>query len=170
MSFTWPLALLLLLAVPLVLGIYLLSLRRRRRQAVRYSSLALLRSVLPRRSRWKRHLPVALLLASIALLGGRGGPAPAHPDVPTSHTSIILALDVSRSMCATDVNPNRMTVAQQEANDFVQHQPAGGRIGLVVFAAQAQLAVRADDRPRRRDQGDRQPHRRRPAPPSARPS
>ena len=141
MTFTWPLALLLVLAVPLVLGIYLLSLRRRRRQAVRYSSVALLRSVLPRRSWWKRHLPVALLLASILVLAVGAARPQLTRTVSTSHTSVILALDVSRSMCATDVNPNRITVAQQEAKDFVEHQPSGARTGLVVFAAQAQLAV-----------------------------
>ncbi len=141
MTFRWPLALLLVVAVPLLLGIYLLSLRRRRRPAVRYSSVALLRAVLPRRSRWKRHLPVALLLASIGLLALGAARPQLTRSVSSSHTSVILALDVSRSMCATDVNPNRITVAQQEAKDFVQHQPAGGHIGLVVFAADAQLAV-----------------------------
>jgi Ca-activated chloride channel family protein len=140
-TFTWPLALLLVLAAPLLLAIYLLSLRRRRRQAVRYSSVALLRSVIPRRSRWKRHLPVALLLASIALLGVGAARPQRTETVSSSHTSVILALDVSRSMCATDVSPNRITVAQQEAKDFVEHQPAGGHTGLVVFAADAQLAV-----------------------------
>ncbi len=141
MTFTWPLALLLVLAVPLLLGIYLLSLRRRRRRAVRYSSVALLRSVIPRRSRWRHHLPVGLLLASIALLGVGAARPQLTKTVSTSHTSVILALDVSRSMCATDVTPNRITVAEQEAKDFVEHQPAGGHIGLVVFAADAQLAV-----------------------------
>jgi Ca-activated chloride channel family protein len=141
MTFTWPLALLLVLAVPLLLGIYLLSLRRRRRQAVRYSSVALLRSVLPRRSWWKRHLPVALLLAGIAVLAVGAARPQLTRTVSSSHTSVILALDVSRSMCATDVSPNRITIAQQEAKDFVEHQPPGTRTGLVVFAAQAQLAV-----------------------------
>ena len=61
MTFTWPLALLSLLVVPLLLGIYWWLQRRRRRQAVRYSSVALLRSVLPRHKRWQRHLPIALL-------------------------------------------------------------------------------------------------------------
>jgi Ca-activated chloride channel homolog len=140
-TFTWPLALLLLLAVPLLLGIYLLSLRRRRRRAVRYSSVALLRSVIPRRSWWKRHLPVALLLASIIALAVGAARPQLTRTVSTSHTSVILALDVSRSMCATDVTPNRITVAQQEAKAFVDQLPSGARTGLVVFAGQAQLAV-----------------------------
>jgi Ca-activated chloride channel family protein len=141
MSFTWPLALLLALAVPLVLGVYLLSMRRRRKQAVSYSSVALLRSVLPRRSRWRRHAPVAMLLSSIGLLSVAAARPQLTQDVPIGKTSIILALDVSRSMCATDVEPNRITVAQQAARDFVQNQPAGTRMGLVVFSGFAQLAV-----------------------------
>ncbi len=141
MTFTWPLALLLTLAVPVVLGVYLLAMRRRRKQAVSYSSVALLRSVLPRSSRWKRHLPVALLLASLFVLGVASARPQMKQDVPTGRTSIILALDVSGSMCATDVEPNRLTVAQQAARDFVENVPSGTRMGLVVFSGFAQLAV-----------------------------
>jgi Ca-activated chloride channel homolog len=140
-TFTWPLALLLVLALPALLGVYLLSMRRRRKQAVSYSSVALLRLVIPRRSRWKRHLPVAMLVSSIAVLAVGAARPQLTRKVSTSHTSVILALDVSRSMCATDVDPNRITVAEQQAKDFVEHQPAGTRTGLVVFAGQAQLAV-----------------------------
>jgi Ca-activated chloride channel family protein len=141
MTFTWPFALLLILAVPLVLGVHLLSMRRRRKQAVSYSSVALLRSVLPRRSRWRRHLPVAMLLSSLGVLSIAAARPQLTQDVPIGRTSIILALDVSRSMCATDVDPNRITVAQQAARDFVENQPAGTRMGLVVFSGFAQLAV-----------------------------
>lgn len=141
MSFTWPLALLLVLAVPLVLAVYLLALRRRRRQAVTYSSLALLRTALPRRSRWQRHFPVAMLLASLGLLGVASARPQLTSDVPIGRTSIILALDESRSMCSTDVQPNRLSAAQKAARDFVTSQPAGTRMGLVVFSAFAQLAV-----------------------------
>jgi Ca-activated chloride channel family protein len=140
-TFTWPFALLLILAIPLVLGTYLLGMRRRRKEAVTYSSVALLRSVIPRRSRWQRHLPVGLLLSSIGVLGVASARPQLSQSVPIGRTSIILALDVSRSMCATDVDPNRLAVAQQAARDFVQHQPAGTRMGLVVFSGFAQLAV-----------------------------
>lgn len=141
MTFTWPLALLFVLAIPLVLGVYLLTMRRRRKQAVSYSSVALLRSVLPRRSRWQRHLPVGLLVAGIGILSIAAARPQLTQDVPIGRTSIILALDVSRSMCATDVDPNRITVAQRAAKDFVQNLPAGTRMGLVVFSGFAQLAV-----------------------------
>jgi Ca-activated chloride channel family protein len=140
-SFTWPLALLLVLAVPVVVGVYLLAMRRRRRQAVNYSSLALLRTALPRRSRWRRYLPVAMLLGSLGLLAVASARPQITSDVPIGRTSIILALDVSRSMCSTDVQPNRLSVAQKAAHAFVDTQPAGTRTGLVVFSGFAQLAV-----------------------------
>jgi Ca-activated chloride channel family protein len=140
MTFTWPMAFLLALAVPVLLAVYVVSLRRRR-QAVTYSSVALLRAVLPRRSRWKRHVPVALLVASLGLLSVGAARPQLSRTVSSSHTSVILALDVSRSMCATDVDPNRLTVAQQAAKDFVAHEPAGTRTGLIIFAGLAQEAV-----------------------------
>ena len=141
MTFTWPLALLLLLAVPLLLGVYLLQLRRRRRQAVRYSSVALLRAALPKRSAWRRHVPVALFLGGLAGLGVAAARPQMAISVPLSRTSIILTLDVSRSMCATDVPPNRLAVAQDAARKFVSERADGTRIGLVVFAGFAELVV-----------------------------
>ncbi len=141
MSFTWPAALLLGLAVPLVLGTYLLAARRRRRHAVSYSSLALLRKALPRRSRWRRHIPVAMLLTSLAVLAVAAARPQLTSDVPVSKTTIILALDESGSMCLTDVLPNRLTVAQHAAREFVDAQPKGTQMGLVLFAGYAELAV-----------------------------
>ena len=141
MSFVWPLALLFLLVVPLLGGLYWLLLRRRRRHAVRYSSVALLRTVLPKRTRWQRHLPIALLLLSLVALGVAAGRPHVERDVAVARTSIILALDVSGSMCATDVKPNRLTVAQQATRTFVENQPDEVRMGLVIFSGFAELAV-----------------------------
>ena len=141
MTFTWPLALLMVLAVPAVLGAYLWKLRRRRKQAVRYSSVALLRSVIPKGTRWRRHLPVALLLTSLGILAVASSRPQIVRNVSVGRTSIILALDVSRSMCSTDVQPNRLAVAQAAARKFVEEQPEGTRIGIVVFSGFAQLAV-----------------------------
>jgi Ca-activated chloride channel family protein len=141
MSFDWPLALLLLFVVPLLLGMYLWQLRRKRKQAVRFSSVALIRAALPRRSRWRRHVPVGLLLLSMAGLAVATARPEVSREVPLSRTSIILTLDVSGSMCSTDIAPNRLTVAQEAARAFVKDQVAGTRIGIVAFAGFAQLIV-----------------------------
>jgi Ca-activated chloride channel homolog len=141
MSFATPLALLALLVVPLLLLGYLWQLRRKRKQAVRFSDVALVRAAVPKRSRWKRHIPVALFLASIAGLGVAAARPQMSVKVPLGRTSVILALDVSRSMCATDVQPNRLAVAQEAARSFVKDQVAGTRIGIVAFAGFAELVV-----------------------------
>ncbi len=141
MSFEWPLALLSSLVVPALLGIYWRMLRRRRKQAVSYSSVALLRSVLPRRKRWKRHLPIAMLLAGLLALAVATGRPHMERSVAYARTSIILALDVSGSMCSTDIKPNRLAVAQDAARAFVENQPKDVRMGLVLFSGFAQLIV-----------------------------
>jgi Ca-activated chloride channel family protein len=141
MGFQWPLALLGLLVVPALAGVYVWQLRRRRRQAVRYSSVALIRAAAPRRSAWKRHVPVALVLAALAALGLAAGRPQVAMDVPESRSALILALDVSGSMCATDVEPNRLTAAQTAVRDFVTKQDSHTSIGLVLFAGFAQVAV-----------------------------
>jgi Ca-activated chloride channel homolog len=116
-------------------------LRRRRKRAVRYSDVALLRSLLPRRKRWQRHLPVALLLLSLVALAVAAGRPHVERSVPYARTSVILAIDVSGSMCSTDVQPNRLAVAQEAAQAFVANQPNGVRMALVVFSGFAELAV-----------------------------
>ena len=141
MSFAWPLALLALLVVPAVGAVYWWLQRRRRKQAVRYSSVALLRTVLPRRKRWQRHLPIALVLASLAALVLAAGRPHVERNVPYARTSIILALDVSGSMCSTDVKPNRLFVAQQATRAFVENQPKDVRMGPVAFSGFAELVV-----------------------------
>jgi Ca-activated chloride channel homolog len=138
---TWPLALLALLVLPLLVAAYVRQLRRRRRQAVRYSSVALIRAAAPRRSAWRRHVAFALLLAALAALGLAAARPHLRATVPVSQSSVILALDVSGSMCATDVDPNRLTAAQAAMRTFVEDQDAETRIGLVLFSGFAQVAV-----------------------------
>jgi Ca-activated chloride channel family protein len=141
MTFLWPGMLPLLLLVPLLVAAYWWILRRRRRFAVRYSSLALIRQALPDRSRWRRHLPAALYLLSLtSLLTALARPA-AQVMVPLSRTTIVLAIDVSRSMCASDVPPNRLTVAQEAASRFVEQQADDTKIGIVAFADFAETVV-----------------------------
>ena len=141
MTFAWPFALVSLVVAPALLAAYWWMLRRRRKLAVRYSSVALLRSVLPRRSRWQRHLPVVLLLASLVALAFAAARPHVEREVPFARTSVVLAMDVSGSMCATDIEPNRLSVAQEAAREFVEDQPKDVRMALVVFAGFAQLAV-----------------------------
>jgi Ca-activated chloride channel homolog len=141
MLFAWPLALLALLVLPVLVAAYVWQLRRRRRRAVRYSSVALIRAAAPPRAAWRRHAPFALLVAALAVLGVAAARPQLSADVPVSRSALILALDVSGSMCATDVTPNRLTAAQAAVRDFVQAQDASTSIGLVLFAGFAQVAV-----------------------------
>jgi Ca-activated chloride channel homolog len=140
-SFATPLALLALVIVPLLLGGYLWQLRRKRKSAVRYSSVALIRQAIPKRSRWRRHVPPALFLAALAALALGSARPRISQDIALNKTSIILTLDVSGSMCATDVSPNRLTAAQNAAKEFVKNQVAGTRIGIIAFSNFAQLVV-----------------------------
>ena len=141
MNILWPQFLPLLLLVPFMIGLYIWLLRRRRRFAVRYSSISLIREALPKYSRWRQHLPFALFMAAIASLAFATTRPAAEVEVPLSRTSIILALDVSRSMCAVDVPPNRLTVAQEAALGFIEDQADGTQIGIVAFAGFAQIVV-----------------------------
>jgi Ca-activated chloride channel family protein len=145
MNLLWPWFLLLLSLIPLIIAVYIWMLRRRRKYAVTLSSLSLIREALPRHSRWRQHLPFALFLFGLSSLITAMARPVAEVEVPLSRTTIILALDVSRSMCATDVPPNRLTVAQQAALAFVDDQVAGTQIGIVAFAGFAEIIVPPTD-------------------------
>ena len=141
MGLLWPAYLLLLTAIPLVVLAYVLALRRRRRFAVHYSSLSLIRQAMPSGFRWRRHLPFALMALAIALLILALSRPFANVTVASSRTTVMLALDVSLSMCADDIYPNRLTVAQEAAEGFIDSQEPGTRVGIVAFAGIAQLIV-----------------------------
>jgi Ca-activated chloride channel family protein len=141
MSFLWPWLLLMLLLVPLLIALYIWILRRKRTFAVRYSSLALIREALPKRSRWRQHLPFGLFLLAVASLVTAAARPVAAVEIPLSRTTIVMAMDVSRSMCATDVEPNRLTVAQEAALNFIEDQAAETRISIVAFASLAEIVV-----------------------------
>ena len=141
MSFSWPWALLSLLIIPIVGGVIWLVRRRRRRAAVRVTSVALVRAALPPRTRWTRLIPTLLLLLGFATLGVGAARPQATVPVPSNSTTIMLAMDVSGSMCSTDVEPNRLTVAQKAAISFIESQDGQTKIGLVAFAGVAGLQV-----------------------------
>jgi Ca-activated chloride channel family protein len=140
-SFGQPLLLTLALAAPILLGAYVWQLRRRRRRTVRFSNVALVRVAAGGRRSWRRHVPIALVLASLAVLGMAAARPQVRTDVPVSGTTILIALDVSGSMCATDVAPNRLTAAQAAVRDFVEEQPPEAKLGLIVFSGFAEVAV-----------------------------
>ena len=141
MSLSWPWALLALLAIPLVVAAWWWTRRRRRRGAVRVTSIALVRASLPGRNRWRRLIPAALLLLGLAVLGVGAARPQATVPVPSSSGTIMLALDVSGSMCSTDVKPNRITAAEDAASAFIRSEAGGPRIGLVPFAGTAGVLV-----------------------------
>jgi Ca-activated chloride channel family protein len=141
MSFSWPWALLALLVLPLVFGAWWLTRRRRRRAAVRVTSMSLIASAAPGRSRWRRRIPAALLGLGLAVLAvGAARPQATVPQTSSSAT-IMLTLDVSGSMCSTDVQPNRITAAEQSAAAFIKSQAGGPRIGIVVFSSATAVLV-----------------------------
>jgi Ca-activated chloride channel homolog len=141
MSFSWPWALLALLAVPLLLGLRWWLNRRRKRAAITVSSVALIRAAIPGRTAWRRRIPVYLfLIGLLALAGGLARPQ-ASIAVPSNNTSILLAIDVSSSMCSTDVAPNRLAAATKAAKSFIDKQHDGTKIGLVAFSGIAGLLV-----------------------------
>jgi Ca-activated chloride channel family protein len=141
MSFSWPWALLALLVLPLLLAAWWLARRRRKRAAVRVTSIALVRQAAAGRSRWRRRIPIALLGLGLAVLAvGAARPQLTVPEASSSAT-IMLAVDVSGSMCSTDVKPNRITAAEDSAAAFIKAQAGGPRIGLVAFSDTAAVVV-----------------------------
>ena len=139
MTFIWPHLLWSLLFVPLLVALYILILRRRRKAAVRYSGLGLVRAAVGSGPGFRRHLPPLLLLLGLTfLLMAMARPA-AQVTLPTERDTVILAMDVSGSMRAGDVDPNRIIASQEAAKQFVEAQPRSTRIGVVAFAGTAML-------------------------------
>jgi Ca-activated chloride channel homolog len=143
MSFGQPLFLLALLVVPLVAGLYLLSQRRRARYAVTFTNVDVLASVVGRAPSWRRYVaPAVFLLALAALCVGIARPK-VSTLVPSRQAAVILVVDVSGSMQATDVRPSRLGAAQRAVEIFLDHAPKQLRIGLVAFAGEVTVATPA---------------------------
>jgi Ca-activated chloride channel family protein len=141
MTFADPILLLGLLVVPAAIALYLVLQRRRSRYAVRFTNVALLENLVPRRPAWRRHVPPALyLVAMSALVLALARPSMAVA-VPREEATIILTMDVSGSMMATDVSPSRLAAAQRAANDFVDQLPNGVKVGLVAFSTAPRIVV-----------------------------
>lgn len=145
MSFLWPRMLWLLLALPVCVALYVWLLRRRK-AAVSYASLALVRDAMGTGSTLRRHVPPVLLLLSLAAATVAIARPTAVVTLPSQFQTIVLAIDVSLSMRATDVLPDRITAAQVAARSFIEDHPPRARIGIVSFGGSAQLVQKPTDR------------------------
>jgi Ca-activated chloride channel family protein len=141
MTFASPELLLALLLVPAAIAVYLLVQRRRNRYVVRFTNVDLLANLAPRTPSWRRHVPPVLYVAAIAALVIALARPSMMVAVPREQATILLSLDVSGSMQATDVDPSRLAAAQKAASDFVDQLPDSFRVGLVVFSTDARIAV-----------------------------
>jgi len=141
--FAQPFALVALLAVPLLLGLWLLNERRRRASAERFSSRALLPNLVPRRPGRLRYVPLGLLLLALtAMIVGAARPH-THVSIPRKEATVVLAIDVSRSMTAQDVRPTRLDAARNAGDAFLAEVPSTYNVALVAFASRAFVAVPA---------------------------
>ncbi|MEO8676337.1 MAG: VWA domain-containing protein [Casimicrobiaceae bacterium] len=138
MTFIWPQLLWLLVAVPVVVAVYVMLLRRKRKAAMKYASLMLIRDA-QGAGRGRRHVPPLLFLAALILMIVAVARPAAVVTLPSAHETVILAMDVSGSMRATDVKPSRIVAAQEAARGFIADQPKTTRIGVVSFAATASV-------------------------------
>ena len=142
MSLGSPYLLTLSLAGVVLLGAYLWWLRRGKRTTTTFSSLGILREAASGQKPWRRHIPVMLICMALVVLGVGAARPTVTLTVPSNDATVILALDVSGSMCNTDVTPNRLAAAQASVRSFLQVQKSSGtKFGLVVFSSQAQLTV-----------------------------
>lgn len=139
MQFLWPLALWSLLFIPLMVWGYIWVQRRKQRTVVIYSSLALIKPAMRKTSMWRRHVPPALLALALSLVLFAASRPVARVALPADYMTLMLAMDVSRSMLAEDVQPSRIVAAQMAAKAFIGELPANVRVGVVSFAANAQL-------------------------------
>jgi Ca-activated chloride channel family protein len=145
MTFLWPQMLWLLLVLPACTLAYLWLLRRRK-AAVRYASLALVREAMGPRPGLRRHLPPLLFLLALATALVAIARPSAVVTLPSQFQTIVLAIDVSLSMRANDVLPDRITAAQAAARSFIEDHPPRARIGIVAFGGSAQLVQKPTER------------------------
>jgi len=139
MTFLWPQFLWLLLTVPLLVLVYVWLLRRKKKLALRYASLAIVKQAMGPGTGWRRHVPPALFLLALGLMLLAASRPLAVVALPSDHATIVLAMDVSLSMRATDVKPNRLVAAQDAAKAFLKELPKNIRVAIVTFAGTAQL-------------------------------
>lgn len=141
MHFVAPAWLLLLIVVAAVSGVYAVLQLRRKKYVARFSNVELLASVAPRRPGWRRHLTFALLMIGLSVLTVGAAQPTAAVKVPRDRATVMIAIDVSLSMKATDVLPSRMVAAQAGAKSFVEMLPPRINVGLVKFGGNSSVVV-----------------------------
>ena len=139
MNFIWPSALLLLVVVAGLAVLYVLAQRRRNRYALRYANLSLVREAIGKGPGWRRHVPPALFILALAFMAIAVARPQAVVAVPSQEGTVILAIDVSGSMLAEDMKPNRMEAAKAAARAFVDKQSESVKIGVVSFSGDASI-------------------------------
>jgi Ca-activated chloride channel family protein len=140
MNFLWPQFLWTAAALPLLVLLYLWLMRRRKKVALQYASLSIVREAMGARQSFKRHIPPLLFLFALAAMVLAMGRPVAVVTLPSNQQTIILAMDVSGSMRATDVQPSRLVAAQNAAKAFINELPRHVKVGIVAFAGSAQVA------------------------------
>jgi len=140
MNFLWPEFLWLLLALPLLVALYVWLLRRKKKTALRYASLSIVKEALGPGQTIRRHIPPALFLLALAAMLVAAARPQAVVTLPSNQQTIILAMDVSGSMRASDVQPSRLVAAQNAAKAFLAELPRHVKVGIVAFAGSAQVA------------------------------
>ena len=141
MSFLSPSRLLLLVVVAALLAAYVIVQRQRKPYALRFTNVELLASVAPRRASWRRHLAAAASLLALALVVIAFARPATTVSVPRETATVMLAVDISRSMRADDVKPTRLRAAQRSVQTFVDKLPRRFRLGLVLFSGTVEVAV-----------------------------
>ena len=139
MIFLWPEFLWLLLLLPLLVVLYVWLLRRKKKMALRYASLSIVREAMGKGQSLKRHIPPLLFLLSLAAMLVASSRPFAVISLPSDQQTIMLAMDVSGSMRATDVKPNRLVASQDAAKAFLAELPRNVRVGIVAFAGTASV-------------------------------
>ncbi len=140
MTFMWPSLLWLLLAVPVLVAVYWWLLRRKKKASLRFASLSIVREAMDTGPSFRRHIPPILFLLAITMMLLAASRPFAVVTLPMQQETIMLAMDVSGSMRATDVLPTRMVAAQNAAKAFLAELPRNIKVGIVAFAGSAQVA------------------------------
>src|SRR3954454_13085467 len=140
MNFLWPEFLWLLAALPLLVLLYVWLMRRKKKMALRYASLSIVKEAMGGAQSFKRHIPPVLFLLALATMLAAAARPMAVVTLPSNQQTIILAMDVSGSMRDTDVQPNRLVAGQKAAKAFIGEVPRHVKVGIGAFAGSAQVA------------------------------